>query len=337
MERQLRESYLTNPAARLARLAELQETLRMIVEDRPDTKKDRQRQREMIAALRQEIDALGGPVAGLAAPDLPAPPAPAATPAPAPPAPAPAPVAPAPAPAAPTAPAVLDPNATVSVNPDNSIFYPQGTRFFGHAAPGWRQMTAAQAVALGARATRFNPSAAANIPSGVYEVERPTRGDPRIVIRSFLDYRQVRARLEQAMVSAGQYAVRELLGYQRAHSQGPGLGVESGEAIRLAPEFVNQALQNRGIEQFLRDLRDIVLQEGDAIHMTTSTETIPNTLRLKSIEYQIEIRRGDSVIPVGDVSIEVEMNGRSRAGVRKPGSDTYIYTPIYDVDGNPVR
>jgi hypothetical protein len=336
MERRLIESYLADPTgnARLARIEQLQQTLRMVLEDRvtTSTPQGRLRQQEILATLRRQINALGGTFTPAPAPAPAAAPAtPAATPAP-----AAAPVAPA-APAAPVAaPApVLNPNAMVSVNPAGTIFYSQGTRYFGHTAAGWRQMTVAQAQALGARPAAF--AAAAVIPTGVYAVEHPVLGEPRIVIRSLLGYRQARARLEQHMASAGQYAITEIQGWQRAHSQGPGLGVESGEAIRLAPEFVNQALQNRGVEQFLRDLRDWTLRDGDAVHMTTVTETHTGTLRLEAIEYRIEIRRAGSTIQVGDVRIEVMRDGTSRGAVRSPGSETYTYTPAYDVSGNPVR
>ncbi|HWM58332.1 MAG TPA: polymorphic toxin type 4 domain-containing protein [Pseudonocardia sp.] len=43
-----------------------------------------------------------------------------------------------------------------------------------------------------------------------------------------------------------------LEGYQRAHLVGPGFGAEEVHGVMLAPEGVNQTVQNRGIEKFLR-------------------------------------------------------------------------------------
>ena len=86
-----------------------------------------------------------------------------------------------------------------------------------------------------------------------------------------------------------------LEGWQRAHSQGAGTGSESPEGIRFAPEEVNQAYQNRGIEQFLRDLVDRK-PPGVDLWLTTETSTHPRTLRLKEIAYRVDaVKDGQSV------------------------------------------
>jgi hypothetical protein len=125
------------------------------------------------------------------------------------------------------------------------------------------------------------------------------------------------------MASAAEYGIEEIRGWQRAHSQSPGLGAESGEAIRLAPEVVNQALQNRGIEGFLRNLRD--LSEGARLHLTTVTRAHPGTLRLMDIHYIIEVQKDGRMITLFEAVIEVQRSGRARAGVRLPGTDTYTW------------
>lgn len=230
----------------------------------------------------------------------------------------------------------LDPSTRVTVNLRSNIYYPPGTRYYGTTGSRWADMTLAEAQARGARSTRLRSRT--TVPSGVYQVERPTEGNPRVVLRAWLGWREARAGLERLMMSAGEYAVSVVQGWQRAHASGAGLGAESGEAIRLAPEFVNQALQNRGIERFLRDLRDRLLPEGGQIHVTTIVETHPRTLRLRSIEYRIETM-GESgrLEPLADVVIEVTPEGNSRGGVRMPGSDTYTYTPEFGPNGEPVR
>jgi hypothetical protein len=234
------------------------------------------------------------------------------------------------------APRVLDPTERVSVNPRGTIYYPAGTRFFGRAEPGWTETTVAEAEARGARRTTL-PDSTPRTPTGVYSVERPTLGDRRVVIRSWLGFREARAGLERHMRSAGEYAIEILRGWQRAHASGAGLGAESGEAIRLAPEFVNQILQNRGIEQFLRDLRSEVLPEGGRVHVTTVVETHPTTLRLASIEYRIEVVTERGSARLADVRIEVSPEGTSQGSVRAPGRDVYEPTPEFDTSGEPVR
>lgn len=225
---------------------------------------------------------------------------------------------------------VLDPNTLVTVNLNSNIYYLPGTRYHGATGPQWEEMTVAQAEARNARSTHLQP-VRARPPSGVYHTERSAEG---IVLYATLGWRQARAGLERFMRSAGEYAIDLIQGWQRAHASGAGLGAESGEAIRLAPEFVNQILQNRGIERFLRDLRDIVLPEGRQIHVTTIVETHPGTLQLKSIEYKIQtIGNIESL----DVRIEVTREGISQVSVRLPGSDEYTKSDKYNLTGEPVR
>jgi hypothetical protein len=53
---------------------------------------------------------------------------------------------------------VLDPSTRVTVNPGRTIYYPPGTRFHGHTATGWTDMTLEEAQAAGIRATRLQRS-----------------------------------------------------------------------------------------------------------------------------------------------------------------------------------
>jgi hypothetical protein len=223
-----------------------------------------------------------------------------------------------------TLPEGIEPSTRVWVNTRSGRYHLPESRWYGKTVEG-RYMTAAEAEAAGFERAYGGTASTSGPPpsSGVYAVERPSLGDPRVVIRSWIGESQARAGLEREMASAVEYGIEEIRGWQRAHSQGAGLGVESGEAIRLAPELVNQVLQNRGIEGFLRILRDI--SEGARLHLTTVTRTYPGTLRLMDIHYIVEVQEGGGMITLFEAAIEVQRSGRARAGVRLPGTDTYTW------------
>src|SRR6185312_1460605 len=82
-----------------------------------------------------------------------------------------------------------------------------------------------------------------------------------------------------------------LVGWERSHSQGAGTGKESPHGILYAPAEVNQQLQNKGIEQFMRDFFKVKAKDAE-LFLTTDTTPWPGTLRLKSIEYKFEAKRG---------------------------------------------
>jgi|SRR5271166_3949145 len=96
-----------------------------------------------------------------------------------------------------------------------------------------------------------------------------------------------------------------LPGWQRAHSQGSGTGFESPNAIRYAPEAVNQQLQNSGIERYLRELVDLKPSDTELWLMTVAS-THPRTLRLKEIQYRVDAVRGVQSRKLFKASIEVE-------------------------------
>ena len=101
-----------------------------------------------------------------------------------------------------------------------------------------------------------------------------------------------------------------LAGWQRSHSQGGGTGFESAQGIRFAPEEVNQAYQNRGIERLLRDL--VTEYNGQAeLWLTTVTSTHPRTLRLKEIQYKVDVVRDGRSRCLFEASIEVSNDTQS--------------------------
>ncbi len=226
--------------------------------------------------------------------------------------------------ATPETPLPLDPATRVWVNTRSGLYHLPESRYYGRTAQG-EYMSLAEAEAQG----HLRSGSGARPPSGVYSVERPTRGDQRVVIRSWIGQRQRRAGLEREMMSAAEYAAEELAGFQRAHSQGAGLGIESGEGIRLASELVNQVMQRRGIEAFLRGLRDLV--EGqERLHLTTETQTHPQILRSSSlIHYVVESPEGGRMITLFEAVIEMRPDGSARCGVRMAGSDAYTFGPWF--------
>ena len=218
---------------------------------------------------------------------------------------------------------LIDPSTRVWVNTRSGRYHLPDSHYYGTTAEG-EYMTRAEAEAQG----HLRAGSGARPPSGVYSVVRPTEGDPRVVILSWIGERQRRAGLEREMMSAAEYAAAELEGFQRAHSQGAGLGIESEAGIRLASELVNQVMQRRGIEGFLRALRDVV--EGqERLHLTTETQSHPQTLRLSSIHYVVESPEGGRMITLFEAVIEMRPDGSARCGVRMAGSDAYTFGPWF--------
>lgn len=95
-----------------------------------------------------------------------------------------------------------------------------------------------------------------------------------------------------------------LIGWQRSHSQGSGTGRESPEAIRYAPEEVNQALQRLGIERYLRELFSLKPADTE-LWLTTVTETHSGTLRLKEIQYRVDAVRGNADRRLFEAEIQI--------------------------------
>jgi hypothetical protein len=192
------------------------------------------------------------------------------------------------------------------------VFHRPGSRWYGNT-PGGSTTTEAAALAAGYRPAGQLP------PSGVLRVERPPLGENRLVIHSELGPSQVRRGYEKQMASAASYSIEEIATYERAHSQGAGVGAEAAEAIRLAPRLVNQELQNRGVEKTLRDLV-ATLPAGTELRLTTVTTTHPGTLRLKEIQYVLRAVRGGR--PQGvlfEAAIEVGLSGRAVTTVEARG------------------
>jgi hypothetical protein len=72
---------------------------------------------------------------------------------------------------------------------------------------------------------------------------------------------------------------------ERGHSKGASMG-ENKYAIRHTPSEVNQELQNLGIEEFMRTMRENPLP-GVQFQVTTNTRTHPDTLVASLFEYSV--------------------------------------------------
>jgi len=105
-----------------------------------------------------------------------------------------------------------------------------------------------------------------------------------VVVRSRLKPAATRRGLERQFFPGIEVG---LPGWERAHSQGAGIGAESPSAIRYAPAVVNQHFQGLGIERYLRDLFALK-PDNVELWLTTVTSTHPRSLRLKEIQYRVD-------------------------------------------------
>lgn|SRR5574338_446830 len=114
-----------------------------------------------------------------------------------------------------------------------------------------------------------------------------------------------------------------LPGWQRAHSQGAGTGFESPNAIRYAPEAVNQQYQRLGIERHVRELL-AHKPPGVELWLTTATTTHPRTLRLKEIQYRVDAVQGTQSRRLFEASIAVsDSRDRPRVTVQATPFGTF--------------
>jgi len=115
-----------------------------------------------------------------------------------------------------------------------------------------------------------------------------------------------RADTERAMYSAGEHGnLPAGPKYQRAHTAGQGTGFESPYGILYAPEFVNQTLQNDGIETFLRGVVSGA-RTDETFRVLATTRPHPGTLRLATIDYTLVlVNRTGGVEEIASYSIAV--------------------------------
>jgi hypothetical protein len=114
-----------------------------------------------------------------------------------------------------------------------------------------------------------------------------------------------RADLERAMYSMTQHGrLPAGIDWERAHALGQGTGFESPYHILYAPEYVNQELQNRGIEAYMRTLAEGA-RPGEQFRVRTRTQPHLGTERLAFIEYQVVLVGDGAVTEIATYRIDV--------------------------------
>lgn len=96
-----------------------------------------------------------------------------------------------------------------------------------------------------------------------------------------------------------------LPGWQRAHSQGAGWGVETAEGMLLAPPNVNLKLQNGGIESYVRQLQQQAMSEGFLLRVTTEVAAHRGTTQMKYAYYRIDKVSNSGIERLFEFSIDV--------------------------------
>ncbi|WP_078119834.1 polymorphic toxin type 4 domain-containing protein [Thiosocius teredinicola] len=93
--------------------------------------------------------------------------------------------------------------------------------------------------------------------------------------------------------------------YQRAHLWGHGFGDEARAGLMYAPAEVNQLLQSRGVERFLREQANLAAENGGNVRLVAKARSHPPAKRpsrlnrkkgefvLSELVYEIDITRPD--------------------------------------------
>src|SRR5579884_804006 len=183
----------------------------------------------------------------------------------------------------------------VWVNTRTGTYHRKGSRFFQNTKEGTLMPLEA------AEAAQYRESGKPAPKPAPGTVTR--RADGTTVIQNELGAPTRRRGYEKDLLPGSQVGLE---GYERAHSQGAGFGTEAREGILYAPREVNQEIQNRGIESFIRDLQSMKAPDVKFL-VTTETQAHPGTRRLKEINYRIDALRPGDAKPtrVYEVSIEV--------------------------------
>lgn len=110
---------------------------------------------------------------------------------------------------------------------------------------------------------------------------------------------------------------------ERAHLHGAGLGFESPFGIGPAPTEVNQMLQAKGIEKFMRDLRD-ALPPGATLSYQTSATFHSGSTRQARIEYKIDITVQGKRTTFAEFAIDIEADPPGTPPAMSRGSHSFV-------------
>lgn len=170
----------------------------------------------------------------------------------------------------------------------------------------------------------------------------PTTDEPagRLIQSSLVGPGRERAGMEDNMFSQGESYERtastpigpQAAGYhgtalERGHLHGPGLGVESPFGIGLVPREVNQTLQNRGIEGWMRRLRD-ALPPGAELIYSTDVSWHPTSNRHSRIGYRLDIVLQGRRVPFAEFAIHIEADPPWTPQAQRRGTTGVFVSPL---------
>ena len=170
----------------------------------------------------------------------------------------------------------------------------------------------------------------------------PTTDEPagRIVQSSLVGPGKERKNLEDAMFSQGESYERtaatpigpQAAGYhgpalERGHLHGAGLGVESPFGIGLVPREVNQTLQNDGIEEWMRRMRDALPPGAELIYSTDVSWHLGSS-RHSRIGYKLDIVIEGRRLPFAEFAIHIEADRPFTPTTQRRGTTGIHVSPL---------
>lgn len=165
-------------------------------------------------------------------------------------------------------------------------------------------------------------------------------GPGQIIQSSLVGPGKARAGLEEAMFSQGESYERTAAtpigpqagGYhgpalERGHLHGAGLGVESPFGIGLVPREVNQELQARGIEAWMRRLRD-ALPPGAELIYSTDVSFHESSNRHSRIGYKLDLVIQGRQVPFAEFAIHIEADRPWTPAPQRRGTTGIYVSPL---------
>lgn len=170
----------------------------------------------------------------------------------------------------------------------------------------------------------------------------PTSDEPAGQLRqsSLVGPGKERMGLEENMFSHGESHERlastpvgpQAAGYhgpalERGHLHGAGLGVESPFGIGLVPREVNQTLQNRGIEGWMRRMRD-ALPPGAELIYSTDVSWHQTSNRHSRIGYKLDLVIQGQRVPFAEFAIHIEADPPGTKQAQRRGTRGVFVSPL---------
>lgn len=126
--------------------------------------------------------------------------------------------------------------------------------------------------------------------------------------------------IDSLLMAAARAVIQE---FDRA----PASGLECPWGILNVPQYVNRVLQSQGVPSLLGKLLNQRAPDVD-LYLITAAETLPQSRRLKQIEYRVDADRNSSRYPLIEFGVELGDNPDGppiNAWTRqRPGFDTFL-------------